>query len=179
MAQVPEDYVAMGAFGAPYGIKGWLKLVSFADPAENILEYRRFLMETPAGLTPVEVDESRAHGKGFVAHIKGCDDRDDTRRYTGHRLLLPKQDLPPLDDGEYYWYQLIGLRVENRSGQLLGQVDRLLETGANDVLVVRPAGPAGDEEKQNDILIPFVVGPVVLDIALDDGLIRVDWEADY
>lgn len=170
-----EDHVVLGRFGAPYGVKGWVRLMSFTDPRDNILAYRHFKLRDGEELRDVEIDESRPQGKGFVAHVKGCDDRDETRRYTGRELLIEKRALPALESGSFYWHQLEGLTVVTLGGQELGRIDHLMETGANDVVVVKPTPTSIDGEER---LIPYVKGQVIREIDLEGGLMRVDWEAD-
>ena len=173
MKDEPPGYVALGRFGAPHGIKGWIRLISYTDPRDNILQYRYFKLRDGSCLTDVEIDASRPQGKGFVAHVKGCDERDRTRQYTGRDLLIEKAALPDLQSGDYYWHQLEGLEVLNLQDEALGRIDHLIETGANDVLVVR-GGPDGRER-----LIPYVEGEVVREVDLEAGLLRVDWDKDY
>lgn len=174
-----DTHVVMGRIGAPYGIKGWVKLLSFSDPLTNLLEHRLYyIVDEAAGgasLREIEIDEARVHGKGFVGHIKGCDVREATRLYTGKDLLLPRSALPALEEG-FYWYQLEGLRVVNLAGEDLGSVHHLLETGANDVLVVRGDAASIDKEER---LLPYILEQVVLEVDLAAGLLRVDWEKDY
>src|SRR5690606_29337756 len=125
---------------------------SFADPPENLLDYRSFYIQGPAGLQTLEFDEIKQHGQGFVGHIKGCDVRELTGEFTGRELLIDKADLPALEEG-YYWHQLEGLRVSTPGGQDLGTVQRLLETGANDVMVVQGDDASVDKRER---LLPFV-----------------------
>lgn len=176
-------HVVMGRIGAPHGIKGWVKLISFTDPVDNLLDYRHFWIADGTGLgkgsgkelTKIEIDEARPQGQALVGHIKGCEVREETRRYTGLELLLPKSALPPLDEG-YYWHQLEGLRVVNLAGEDLGVVDHLLATGANDVLVVRGDEASVDQEER---LVPYVTGQVVKEVDLAARVMRVDWGKDY
>jgi 16S rRNA processing protein RimM len=175
-------HVVMGRIGAAYGLKGWVKLFSFTDPPANLLEHRKFFIvgssaekNAEADLQEIEIDQARAQGQGFVGHIKGCDERDQTRNYTGKELLLPKQVLPVLEEG-YYWHQLEGLRVVNLAGEDLGVVHHLLATGANDVLVVHASATSIDKEER---LLPYVLEQVVLEVDLDAGVIKVDWPKDY
>lgn len=171
-----ETYISLGRLGAPYGVKGWLKLVSFTDPPANILQHRHFMIRTARGLQQIEMDKSRAHGKGFIGHVVGCDVREQCRELTGKELLIDQADLPALEQGTYYWHQLTGLKVVNRQLEQLGVVSSLMETGAHDVLVVKAGADSIDE---NERLIPYVMGQFVLSIDLDAGLIEVDWPADY
>lgn len=177
----------MGRIGAPYGIKGWVKLISFTEPAENLLDYPQLWIVDGAGgadggdgskgrsLRRIEIDEARPQGQALVGHIKGCDVREDTRLYTGLDLLVPKSELPPLEEG-YYWYQLEGLRVVNLAGQDLGVVHQLLATGANDVVIVRGDEASVDREER---LLPYVMGQVVKEVDLASRVMRVDWGMDW
>jgi len=179
--QPAATHVVMGRIGAPYGIKGWVKLYSFADPAENLLVYQQFWIaggnsgSGENGLQAIEIDQARPQGGGFIGHIKGCDVREDTRHYTGKELLIPKEQLPVLEEG-WYWYELEGLRVVNQTDEDLGRIMRMLETGANDVMVVQGDAASIDLEER---LLPWVEGQVVIDVDLDTKVVRVDWERDW
>lgn len=169
----------MGRIGAPYGIKGWVKLISFTEPTGNLLDYRHFWIAegtgSGTGLRKIEIDEARPQGQTLVGHIRGCDVREETRLYTGQELLIPKSELPSLNEG-YYWHQLEGLRVVNLEGEDLGVVNHLLATGANDVLVVRGDAASVDQEER---LLPYVKGQVVKEVDLSARVMRVDWGKDY
>jgi len=165
-------HVVLGRIGAPWGIKGWVKLFSFTDPPANLLDYPGFLIATERGLQKLEFAEVRPQGKSFVGHIKGCDVREQTGEYTGCELLISKSQLPGLETG-YYWHQLEGLRVITQQGEVLGVVHHLMETGANDVLVIRGDTASVD---QTERLLPYLMGQVVKEIDLAQGLIIVDWQ---
>ena len=168
-------HVVMGKIGAPWGVKGWVKVFSYTQPPENLLDYRDFQIESGGQLMKLEFDDLKPHGQGFVGHIRGCDVREASGAYTGRELWLAKDALPRIDDG-YYWHQLEGLRVVNLKGEVLGRVHHLMETGANDVLVVRGDADSVDRQER---LLPWVLGQVVSEVDLDAGLIRVDWGKDY
>jgi len=163
-------HVVVGRFGAPYGIKGWIKFVSFTDPVENILEYRPWRVQRDARWLDVAVDEIKTHGKGFVVHVRGIDDRDAAEHLTGREIAIPEEALPKAAADEYYWKDLIGLGVVNRDGVDLGTVDHLFEAGPNDVLVVARDG--------GEVMIPFV-GVYVRSVDIGAKRIEVDWDASY
>lgn len=146
-----------------------MRVYSYTEPREAILDYDEWLLGRDGDWRPATVTDGRRHGKTVLARLEGCDDRDAAASLIGDEIAVPREELPPLPEGRYYWTDLVGLRVEHRDGSELGVVDHLLETGANDVLVVK-----GERE----ILIPFVPEKVVLDVDLDAGVIRVDWEWD-
>jgi 16S rRNA processing protein RimM len=175
-------FIVVGQIGAPHGVKGWVKIQSYTELTDNLLDYEPWYLARQAGhpvddavWQPVAVLEARAHGKGLVARLEGCDDRDTAALLRGRLIAIRREQLPKPAAGEYYWVDLEGLRVVNREGIDLGVVDHLLQTGANDVLVVR-ADVAG---KAHERLIPFVKGPIVQEVDLKGGVIRVDWGADY
>jgi 16S rRNA processing protein RimM len=103
--------------------------------------------------------------------LEGCDDRDAAAALMGQQIAILRSQLPSPEAGEYYWADLVGLLVSNTEGVALGRVDSLLETGANDVLVVVQDGV--------ERLIPFVQGQFVKDINLEEGRMLVDWDPDF
>ena len=106
----------------------------------------------------------------MLARFQGIEDRDAAASLLDTELYIERNQLPVLDDGEYYWAELIGLEVRNQDGVLFGKIAELLPTGANDVIVVK-----GDRER----LIPYVMGVTVQQVELDQGLMVVDWDPDY
>jgi 16S rRNA processing protein RimM len=146
-----------------------MKVYSFTDPREAVLEHRQWLLDRNGHWQAFEIAEGKRHGKGVIARLQGVDDRDDAATYVGSDIGVPRDALPDARPGEYYWADLEGLRVVHRDGKELGEVAYLIETGANDVLVTK-----GDQER----LIPFIMDEVILDVDLDDGVISVDWEWD-
>lgn len=177
------QYLIVGKIGAPYGVRGWTKLYSFTEPMDNLLDYDPWYTNphsTPKnskdvaasddGWVIAPINEVKTHGKGFVAKFKGADDRDAAARLTGQEIAIRRDQLPPASEGEYYWGDLAGLTVLTMDGVSLGVVDHLLETGANDVLVVK-----GDRQR----LIPYVLGPIVKKVDLEAGTMQVDWDADF
>ena len=179
-----EKRITLGHISAVYGVKGWLKIHSNTSPMENILNYPNWILD-PAGnkngqLLAVEIDQARQHGKGLVAHIVGCDDREQARNYCGYQITISADEMPEPDDDEIYWHQLESLDVFSRNAEgdniLLGKVSHLMETGANDVLVIRPSKGSVDRKER---LVPWLVGSVVLDVNPEKGFIRVDWDPEF
>jgi 16S rRNA processing protein RimM len=119
----------------------------------------------------VDVLEANVHGKILVARLPGILDRTMAEQCKGLLVAVHRDSLPKQVEGEYYWSDLIGLKVINLAGESLGVVDTLLETGANDVLSVRDA-------QGKEMLIPFLAS-VIQQVSLDEKVIRVDWQADY
>ncbi len=179
----PGATLVVGRITGCYGIKGWVKIHSFTEPAENFFAFTEFKLKRPRGEEPVQFDQGRRHGKGLVAHIAGCDDRTAAEGYRGLDVSVSADALPELAQDDYYWHQLQGLEVwcREREGDpkesiLLGRVDHLLETGANDVLVVKACEGSIDDDER---LLPYLFGDVVTDIDLAAGRMDVDWSRDY
>ena len=163
-------WVLVGRIGAAYGIHGWVRVRSFTEPEQNIGRYRPWRLSRGGEVRDVDVVEVKPHGKGLVARLKEVGDRNAAGALTGMDVLVCRDRFDPPADGEYYWDDLIGLQVSTVDGRALGEVVRLLATGANDVLVVR-----GDRQR----LIPFVPGSAVVSVDLDAGRILVDWDPEF
>jgi 16S rRNA processing protein RimM len=163
--------VVMGHVGAPFGVKGWVKVHPYTDTIESLLDYPNWWLgqEARHEWRQVEVSEADFHGKVLVARLEGSDNREAAARHRGMQVAVRRDDLPESEAGEFYWVDLVGLTVINLDGVDLGAVSGLIETGANQVLQVK-----GERER----LIPFV-GPVVREVDLAAGHIRVDWGTDY
>ena len=177
-----SEQLVIGRISGSYGIKGWVKIHSYTDPVENFLAYDGFKLKRRSGLERVEFDSTRRQGKGLVAHIKGVDDRTAAEAYKGLEIVVGEEQLPALPVGEFYWQQLQGLQVwcQNRDDSeapaaLLGTVDHLIETGANDVLVVQACEGSIDKQER---LIPYLLEDVVSQVDLEAGRIEVDWFLD-
>lgn len=168
-----------GRITGVHGIKGWLKVNSQTEPAENLFHYSPWFIKTKHGVKSVEIEDWRPHGKGFVAKLVGVDTRDQAESLAPVDIAIEKQALDTLEDGEYYWYQLEGLRVISHfDGQRydFGTVKKLLSTGANDVLVV-----VGDDTSmdQTERLIPYVPDQYITSIDINEGVISVDWDPEF
>ncbi|MCP4048907.1 MAG: ribosome maturation factor RimM [Gammaproteobacteria bacterium] len=160
--------VALGYISAVHGIKGWVKVHSWTRPMEAILEYQPWLLGEDR--KPVKLVDGRKQGKGMAALLPGYSDREQAVALVGQQIFVSRDQMPPTEEDEYYWSDLEGLEVHTTNGEVLGRVDRMMETGANDVLVV-----CGDRER----LVPFIQGQYVMRVDLEAGLIVVDWDPDF
>ena len=161
--------VVLGQISGLFGVKGWVKVHSYTDPREAILDYVDWQIGQEGNWKSERIAEGKRHGKTVIARLEGIDDRDVAAEIVNSLISVPRDRMPPTAKGEFYWSDLEGLKVVNANGKVLGEVAHLLETGANDVLVVR-----GDQE----ILIPYVADKVIKDVDLAKGVISVDWEWD-
>lgn len=177
--QADQEPIVVGTLAGAFGVKGWLKVRSFTQPEENILSYKPWYIRTAQGVQEVELDAFKKHTQGLVVHFKGLDDRDLAAGYGRAQILVNKSLLPPLAEGEYYWHQLIGLQVISvygGSSLLLGRVAQMLETGANDVVVVHPCEGSIDDSER---LVPYVPEQYVVKVDLHAGELHVDWDPDF
>ena len=159
----------MGRVSAPFGVTGWIKVQPFTAAAENLLAYAAWWLGRNDNWREYRVAGSKVQGRAVVAKLEGCDDRDAAALFRSKEVAVSREALPNTAANEFYWTDLIGLNVVNNAAQDFGRVVRMLETGANDVLVVH-----GERER----LIPFIA-EVVTQVDLAGGVIRVDWGADY
>jgi 16S rRNA processing protein RimM len=162
--------INVGKISGVFGIKGWVKVFSFTDSKENILKYSPWLLIKGTESKLVKVIEGNLQGKAIVAQLEGIDDRDIAASLMGWEIFITPEQLPKTRKDEYYWSDLIGLQVETNLGVQLGVVESLLETGANDVVIVK-----GDRER----VIPFLQGHTIINIDLTTGIMVVDWDPDF
>lgn len=172
--------VLVGKVVSVYGIKGWVKVMSYTEPKEEIFGYQPWQLAAADGsLQLVEVDDGREQGVGLVAHIRGLDDREQARLYCQRDILVDKNQMPVLEAGAYYWHQLIGLKVYSSfEGReiLLGSVRQMLETGSNDVMVVAPCEGSVDKRER---LLPYLTGHYGLVVDLPAGRLTIDWDPEF
>jgi len=164
-----KDKICVGHVTGVQGLQGWVKVFSETSPRENIVEYSPWMLEHVDGIETKEV-KGRLQGKLVLAKLAGIETREQAAELIGTRIYIWPEQIPELDQDEYYWSDLIGMQVESTEAELFGQVEDMLETGANDVMVVK-----GDRER----LIPFVIDDIVTEVDLANRRIVVDWQADY
>ncbi len=165
-----DDFVVVGKITGVFGVRGGLKVYSYTEPHANILNYSPWYFAIAGIWAKHEVRGGHAKGKGVIAFLTDCTDRDTAAALVHTEISVRQSQLPPAEAGEYYWSDLIGLRVITVNGVELGQVTQLFETGANDVLVV-----AGERER----MIPYLPEQVVREVNLTRGELVVDWDPDF
>lgn len=161
------DYVMVGKIASTYGVQGWLKVVSYTEMPYSIAEYKPWYIEESGSYKPIDVTDVREYGKGIIVKFKGYDNPEKAKVLTGKKIAILRSKLPALDKDEYYWSDLEGLTVINQNGENLGQIIYIIETGSNDVLVVK-----GETEHA----IPYLPNDVIKSIDLVNKIMHVDWE---
>lgn len=167
MTDTPPRLVVVGKITGIYGVRGWLRIFSYTDPPQNVLRYGPWLL----GQSPCawRVLGGAVHGRGVIAHLEGIEDREAARALIGSMISVPRDRFAEPQKDEYYWSDLIGLKVVDEQGRELGRVKEILETGANDVMVV-----VGDKRR----LLPFVHPEVVRRVDVAGGVIHVAWDEE-
>ena len=162
--------VLVGRIAGVYGVKGWVRVKSFTDPLDNIIHYAPWRLRSDSDNRVLGVAESRPHGKGLVARLESINDRDAAAEVAGMDIFVARETLAEPAEGQYYWHDLEGLEVSTLDGTVLGTVMDMIETGANDVLVV-----AGTRRH----LVPFIQRDIVRSVDLEAGKIIVDWDPSF
>jgi 16S rRNA processing protein RimM len=169
MSQHDDDLICVGHILGSQGIKGWVRVFSNTSPRENIVSYSPWFIEQ-GNVQKATTVQGRLQGKNVLARLEGVEDRTQADELTGCRIFINSQQLPRLEAGEYYWSDLVGLAVETVQGEPLGVIASMMETGADDVMVL-----SGERER----LIPFVIDQIVREVDLDSQRLVVDWSPEY
>ncbi len=167
-----DTHIQLGAIQGVFGIKGWLKIYSFCRPKEQILDYSIWKLKTTVGVEDYGLQEGKLHGNGIIAKLHNLNDRTQAEKLIRAEIWVDRNEMPELAEEEFYWFQLEGLNVITMEGDSLGRLKSMMETGANDVMVVV------DADKQ-EILIPYIREQVIKQVDLDKNTITVDWQKDY
>lgn len=160
----------MGRLGAAHGLSGWLRVVSYADPPEQIQNYRNWILAVNNQRHEVVLHSLRSIGNGLACRLENVDTREAAEALKGAEIRVSRAVLPATDADEWYWADLEGLEVCNLDGERLGDVTGLMATGANDVLIVQ-----GERRR----LIPFLPGSSTQQVNLQAGRLIVDWDASF
>lgn len=165
-----QNRVAMGYIKGVFGIKGWLKIAANTEYSDSLLDYPEWQLVKDGKTVVVTLEEGKVVNGELQVKFEGINDRDLAFSLRGYTIEIPREAFAPTEEGEYYWADLVGMTVTNKDNTILGKVSNLMETGANDVLVVNG--------KYGQILIPFVSQYVEI---VDTGskTIIADWGLDY
>jgi 16S rRNA processing protein RimM len=170
MSLKDDRYISVGKIGAPFGLDGALKIVSFTEQADDIFDFSPWYVNKREQWVEVELEGEALHGKYLVAKFVGCEERDDAQQWTNCEIAVKRSQLPELPSGQYYWSDLEGLTVKTVAGLTLGVIDEVMETGANPVLIIQG-------EKRH--LVPYLLEKVVKEVNLASNYVIVDWDTDF
>ena len=177
MSQAQNQMILVGKIGAPYGIKGWTKINTYTEIPEGIFDYEPWQLKLRGKSKDVAVTDWRRHGNGLIAKLASVDTRNDAEELVNYEIHVSAEQLPELSDDEFYWRDLEGMAVVNEAGYDFGKVSSLMETGSNDVLVVK--ANRNDAFGQSERLIPYLQDQVVLSVSKDTNTITVDWDPEF
>jgi 16S rRNA processing protein RimM len=185
-----SNMVVMGRIVAPYGVFGWLKIVPDTEAFDGLFDYDTWWLGKGDDWREMAVETAKTHNDVLVVKLKGIDDRDAALACKGKLIAVPREQLPVAEEDEYYWSDLIGVRVKNKQDVEFGLIVDVFETGANDVIAVRAdavkqevsADKATAKEvvkaKSQERLLPFI-DAVVLEVDIVAKTMLVDWDADF
>ena len=160
--------ILVGKISNPHGIKGWVKVISFTDPIENILSYKKWTISDNETEKTYCLEDSRIQGNKIVIKLEGVNNRDDADLLKNLQIEINRSDLPELDENSFYWEDLVDFNVIDIKGNPVGKVDSLFRTGSNDVLVII-------NETKERLLVPFIMEEVIKYVDLAKELISIDW----
>ncbi|MDC8831556.1 ribosome maturation factor RimM [Alteromonas gilva] len=169
-----SDKVVIGKIGAPYGVKGWVKINSSTEVPEGIFDFSPWYL---ADGKEYQTDQWRPHGKAIVAKLVGVDSRDDAERIKNLDISINAEQLPELEGDDIYWRELTGMQVVTTQGYNLGVIKEVFNTGANDVIRVKAL--SSDAFGQKERLLPFVYDSVVHNVDKTERVITVDWDPGF
>ena len=166
----------VGKLGSTYGIRGWLRVYSSTEEAESIFDYQPWFLKIKNQWQPTEIESWKHHNNDLIIKLKGVDDRETAQTLANIEIGVDLNQLPELEEGDYYWHDLIGCQVINLAGYDMGTVAEIMETGSNDVLVIR--ANLKDAFGKQERLIPYI-DTVVKRVDLTTKTIEVDWDAGF
>lgn len=171
-----QNISIVGKLGSTYGIRGWLRIYSSTEQAESIFDYQPWFLNIKGQWQAVELESWRYHSHDLIVKLKNIDDRDVAQTLTNVEIGVSADNFPELEEG-YYWHDLIGCQVLNLEGYQLGVVNDMMETGSNDVFVVK--ANLNDAFSKQERLIPYLEQTVVKRVDLATKTIEVDWDAGF
>ena len=166
-----DKKIYLGKITGVHGIKGWLKIQSFSSPPENILNYPSWIINNQGEEDFYSIEQGRKQNNKIVVKLEKIDDRNTAESLINSKIQIQRSDLPKLSNENYYWSDLVGLSVLNSEETVIGKIESLIETGANDVMVIITS-------KDERILIPFVIHEIIKEVNLELNYIKIDWSIE-
>ncbi len=164
----PDAFVEMGRVGSPYGLQGGLRVRPFTGHLESLAKYEYWWLGNSEQTKKFKLLKLVPSKKDLIVTFEEIDDRTEAEKYRNRNVYIPRSQFPETKEGEFYWVDLIGLAVVTLEGQVIGQLQGIFETGANQVMVVG----------ENELLIPFIDN-VVKKVDIKTGEILINWEVDF
>ncbi|WWO97252.1 MAG: ribosome maturation factor RimM [Candidatus Dasytiphilus stammeri] len=169
-----KNPLILGKIGSAYGVRGWIKLISFTQNKKNIFFYQPWFIINEYYCNQwikIELEKWYEKPHGFIIKLKGINDREKAKKFNNYDIMIESSQLPTLEEGEYYWKDIIGCVIITADGNQLGKVVRLFSTISYDIMVVKV-----NRYKIKEILIPFIKNKVVSKINLISKFISITWK---
>jgi len=157
------------------GIGGELVVFSYTSPINNLLGYSNIVVSNDATKIKAKIKSGYVLKNKLIVKLHDINNRTTAENIIQYKIYINLEQLPKLSDNEYYWRDLIGMKVVNTSNQVLGNIDNLMATGANDVIIVKPCVQSIDKRER---LLPYTKN-CVLDVDLTNKIVKVEWDADF
>ncbi len=171
MNSKPHTPITIAKIGRKFGVRGYFNLISFTSPPENILNFKSILIQYKSDWALYEVESIKPKNKNiFICKLKTISTPEEASKLTNCEAAVYREQLPNLDEREYYWVDLIGLKVCNKNGELIGTISDMIETKANDIIKVKRIN-------KKSILIPYI-DEAISNIDLNSQIMTVDWDID-
>ncbi len=165
--------VLIGKLGKPHGIKGYIYFHYYGKELSTLLSYEELIVEKEKSF---KLEKTFEKSDRLIIKLEGCDDRNLAEQLRNKEVYIHEENLPLLKDGEYYLYQLEGLKVRNLENKTLGIVQGSFATKSNEVLIIQSSQESIDDKER---LLPYIKPQVVKEISLEKGLLLVDWPDDF
>ncbi|MBX4180980.1 ribosome maturation factor RimM [Sodalis sp. CWE] len=176
--QFPINPIIIGQIGSAYGVKGWLKIFSFSEKDKNIFSYQPWFIKDKVDWKPIHLENWRLYKKNLIVKIRNIEEREIASLLTNHKIFIETSLFLNSSNEEYYWKDILGCRVITINGYQLGTVVNLIETGSNDVLVVK-ANHLATTFLPQERLIPCINEKVIKSIDIMNRLIKVEWDLNF
>lgn len=164
MKSATDKKIIIGKIGAAHGVRGDMKVYPLTDFPDRFNTIKKAFIDDKE----IDIISTRYQNNFVVMKVKGVNSREEVARYTNKLLKINRSDVPPLNEGEYYSFDIIGLKVINQDDVVLGEIIEILKTGSNDVYITKT--PEGKQ-----LLIP-ALKKVVTEINIEDGFMKVIWD---
>ena len=164
MKSATDKKIIIGKIGAAHGVRGDMKVYPLTDFPDRFNTIKKAFIDDKE----INIISTRYQNNFVVMKVKGVNSREEVARYTNKLLKINRSDVPPLNEGEYYSFDIIGLKVINQDDVVLGEIIEILKTGSNDVYITKT--PEGKQ-----LLIP-ALKKVVTEINIEDDFMKVIWD---
>lgn len=160
-----KEYIKVGTVTQPFGIKGETKVYPHVDDPAHYKKLKQVFLEKGESYEELEIESVRMALPLVIVKFRGIDTPEDVRKLRQRDIYVLRKDAPPLEEGEHYYADLLGLDVTDDTGVYRGKLTDIIQTGANDVYEI-----TADDGKS--FLLP-VIKQCILDIDVEAGTMKI------